>query len=173
VFLTDLPVGVKVFALYYAGVMENEELEKQLRKLGDNTGRNLFINMGRLSDPNFDFIETRFKITKFPVIIMTANDDLASPDGEYLTTYARLDSKLLLSAPDRAMECVEKLFLLFLQKKVADAISSAKWTQRAELLQILNGFFKSALGVVKEFVFERDISFSFLEGKLELKKHDD
>ena len=102
---------------------------------------------------------------------MTAIDALASPAGEYLTAFARLDNKRLLDFPDRTIECVQELFNLFLQGNVSQAISRAKWKQRKELLNGLTNFFAGALKSLRDFIFERDISISVLTGKFELKKH--
>jgi hypothetical protein len=171
VFFADLPAEYKVYAFYYGGAMGNETLEARLRALGGTTGNNLFVNIGRLDDPKFDEIQKRFEIRKLPVIIVTAIDDLASPAGEYVTAFARLDSKSLLDAPDRTIECVQELFNLFLQGKVREAMTHAKWQQRKELLKGLTSFFAGPLKSLKDFMFERDISISVLQGKFELKKH--
>jgi hypothetical protein len=171
VFLADLPADYKVYAFYYGGAMGNETLEGRLRALGGITGKNLFVNLGRLDDPKFDEIQKRFEIQKFPVVIVTAIGALASPVGEYVTAFARLDSKSLLGSPERTIECVQELFNLFLQENVSEAMSHAKWEQRKELLNGLTSFFAGALKSLKDFIFERDISISVLQGKFELKKH--
>jgi len=170
VFFADLPAEYKVYAFYYGGAMANETLVDRLRTLGELAGKNLFVNLGHLNDPKYDEIQKRFEIQKFPVIIVTAIDALASPAGEYLTAFVRLEGKLL-DSPDRTIECVQELFNLFLQGKVSEAMCHAKWQQRKELLNGLTSFFAGALKSLKEFVFERDISISILTGKFELKKH--
>jgi hypothetical protein len=173
VFLADLPTDYKVYAFYYGGAMGNETLEDRLRALGEITGNNLLVNLGHLNDPQFDEIEKRFGIEQFPVIIITAIDSLASPADDYLTTFVRLDSKYLLDSPDHTVECVEKLFNLFIQGKVSEAMSHAKWQQRTELLRALGNLFTAGLKSLKDFIDERDISISLLEGKLELKRTGD
>ena len=170
VFLSNLPADYKVYAFYYGGAMGDETLEAKLRTLGEKTGKNLFVNLGGLNDPKYEEILKRFEIKKLPVIVVTAIDGLASPAGEYLTAFARLDNKDLLSSPDRTIECVQELFLLFLQGKVAEAMSKAKWTQRKELVGVLTNFFAAALKPIKDFILERDFSISILTGKFELKK---
>jgi len=172
VFLADLPAEYKVYVFYYAGAMGNETLEARLRTLGEITGKNLFVNLGRnLKDPLYGKIRKRFEIKKFPVIIVTAIDALASPAGEHLTAFARLDNKSLLGSPDRTIECVQELFNLFLEGKVSEAMSHAKWQERKESLNGLTGFFTGALKSLKDFIFERDISISVVTGTFELKKH--
>ncbi len=168
-FFTDLPEDYKVFLLYYRAAMGDQDLEDKLVELGKNTGKNLFVNLGSARDPSYAMISKRFGLERFPVIIMTAVPDLASPGNEYLTAYAKLDSKQLLSSPERTVECAEKLFNLFIQGDVAKAISNAKWTQRGELARAVGNVLGDALKAVGGFIASRDISVSVLEGKFELK----
>jgi hypothetical protein len=168
-FFTDLPKDYKVFLLYYRGAMGDKDLEDKLVELGTNTGKNLFVNLGSAKDPSYEMVQKRFGFKQFPVIIMTAVPDLASPGNEYLTAYAKLDSKQLLKSPEKTVECAEKLFNLFIQGDVAKAISSAKWTQRAELASAVGLVLGNALKAVGGFIASRDISVSVLEGKFELK----
>lgn len=168
-FFTDLPEDYKVFLLYYRAAMGDQDLEDKLVELGKNTGKNLFVNLGSAGDPSYAMIIKRFGIEQFPVIIMTAVPDLASPGNEYMTAYAKLDSKQLLSSPEKTVECAEKLFNLFIQGDVAKAISTAKWTQRAELARAVGNVLGDALKAVGGFIASRDISVSVLEGKFELK----
>lgn len=168
-FFTDLPEDYKVFLLYYRAAMGDKDLEDRLVQLGKNTGMNLFVNLGSAADPSYEMISKRFALRQFPVIIMTAVPDLASAQNEYLTLFAKLDSKQLLSSPDKTVECAEKLFNLFIQGEVAKAISSAKWTQIGELAGAVGSVIGNALKVVGGFIASRDITVSVLEGKFELK----
>jgi hypothetical protein len=170
VLLDDIPGECKVYAFYYPGEMRNNALEKRLRELGKITGENLFVNIGALNDPRLGEIQKRFGIRKYPVIVVTAIDALASPANEYLTAYARLDSKHLLDSPDRTIECVQELFNLFIQGRVSEAIARAKWQQRSDLLSQIGNFFVAALKGIGDFILDTDISVSFVEGKLELKR---
>jgi hypothetical protein len=173
VFLADLPNDYKVYVFYYGGAMANEPLEERLRVLGNITGNNLFVNIGRLNDPQYDEVKKRFGIKQFPVIIMTAIDTLASPVDDYITSFVRLDSKYLLDSPDRTVECVQELFNLFILGKVSKAMSLAKQQQRAELLRELANVFATGFESLKDFIAERDIYISLLEGKFELKRSGD
>jgi hypothetical protein len=170
VFWNDLPADFKVYLFYYAGAMPDEAMEKKLRDLGSATGNNLFVNIGRLDDDQFDKISELFGIRKFPVIVITALGGLAGPEDDYLGAYARLDSEHLLGSPEKTVRCVQELFNLFMQGKVAEAVSQAKGRQRAEMIKWLAGFFKTALASLWDFVAERDISISLTEGKFELKR---
>lgn len=170
VFLDNIPPSCKVYLFYYGGAMGNELLEEGLRKLGDNAGQNLFVNIGKFNDPKFDEITRRFEMETFPVVVITAVSDLASLTNEYLSAYARLDSKHLLDSPSRTVQCAQEIFNLFLQGKVAEALANAKSRQRTELLKWLGSLITGTLKPVLKFIDERDISFSVAEGKLELKK---
>jgi hypothetical protein len=171
-FFTDLPQEYKVFLLYYRAAMPDKDLEDKLAELGKNTGKNLFVNLGRTKDSNFAMISKRFfaPSQSFPVIIMTAVHDLASPQNEFVTAFVRLDSKQLLGSPEKTVQCAEKLFNLFIQGDVAKAISSAKWTERVALAGAVFSVLGNALKAVGGFIASRDISVSVVEGKFELKR---
>ena len=170
VFFDDLPPSCKVYLFYYAGAMRNIPLEEGLRNLGEMTGQNLFVNIGRLDDPKFDEISRRFEIGTFPVVVITAVSDLASLVNEYLSAYARIDSKHLTASPEKTVQCAQEVFNLFLRGKVAAALGNAKSTQRKELLKWLGGLVTGVLKPILKFIEERDITFSLVEGKFELKK---
>ncbi len=172
-FFKDLPEDSKVFLLYYRGAMPDKPLEDKLTALGKSTGKNLYVNLGSANDDSYGMIVKRFGIRKFPVLIMTAVADLASVDDGSVTTFARLDSDELLSSPEKTVECAEELFNLFIQGKVAEAISKAKWTQRAELLNALGSVVGTALKAVGKFLSSYSITFSAIEGKFELKPSGD
>jgi hypothetical protein len=75
-----------------------------------------------------------------------------------------------LNSHERTLNCVESLFNLFLQGKVADAVSKAKWAQRAGFLRALGGVIGAGLSKIAGLVFDRDIALEFVGVKLELKK---
>jgi len=173
VFFGDLDLDYKVYAFYYPGAMPNEVLEKGLRNLGEQTGKNLFVNIGRLDDPEYSKIAKAFELRNLPAIVVTAVADLASADNEYLTAYARLDGKNLLKSADKTIQCLQKLFDLFIRGEVSGAIRQAKWRQRVELLAVVGKTFTEGLKSLGSFVADRDISFSLVEGKFELKRSGD
>jgi hypothetical protein len=170
IFFQNLPTEYKVYAFYYSGSTLNEKLEDRLRELGETTGGNLLVNIGRLNDPHYSKIVEQFDIKQYPVIVVTGMDVLASTPDEYRTAFARLDSKYLLSSPDRTVQCVERLYNLFLQGKVSDAISQAKSSERRAIVSSLTSCLVDGLKGLAGFVAERDISVSLAEGKFELKK---
>jgi len=171
VFLENLPRDCKVYLFYYPGAVLDEDLENRLRELGKITNRNLFVNIGRLNDPKYETIARIFDITNLPVIVMTANDTLASPPDEFLTVYARLDSKKLLESPERTIECVHQIFNLFIQGKVSKAIVQPGRTRRDEMMSRLAGLLINTLKSVGRYLNERGIMFSFAGVKFELKQH--
>ncbi len=169
VFLQDLPEDSKVYLFYYPGAAISSALEDALRTLGETTGANLFVNVGRLDDPEHDKIVDTFGIRTYPVIVMTADSSLSSPDRIYATAFVRLDSKSLIASPERTVECVQKIFNLFLKGEILEAMSVGTWTQRTEMVRPVGDFVLKALKGVLDYIKEADISFSFVEGKLELK----
>lgn len=163
IFLENLPSDYEVYLLYYPGGIPNEDLEHKLRKLGDSTGKNLLINIGRLNDPNYRKIANKFNIKNLPIIIVTAIDKLASSPTQFSTAYAKIDSKRLLNSPDLAIECVQKLFNLFIEGKISEAMSQVDTDKRNVLINnVLNGIW--------EIIGGRDISISLFDGKFEIKK---
>jgi hypothetical protein len=170
ILLADLTADYKVYAFYYPGQPVDEDFEDKLRAFGEQTGKNLLINIGRYNDTDFDRIVGLFEIRKYPVLIVTALAGLAASADDHLTAYARLDNDKLLQSHDRSLQCLEELFNLFLQGRVASAVSHAKWAQRTEALRTLGQVLSAALSKVAGLVFDRDIAISFAKVKLELKK---
>ena len=104
VFFDNLDTDYKVYLFYYPGTMADRALESRLRELGDITGKNLFVNIGRLNDKRHDQIVQRFDVKKYPVIIVAAEATLASSTDEYVSAFVRLDSEHLLASPERAVD---------------------------------------------------------------------
>ncbi|HUJ89238.1 MAG TPA: hypothetical protein VLX12_03515 [Syntrophorhabdales bacterium] len=170
VFVSDLPSDYKVYLFYYPAAMPDQELEKGLRSLGDLAGGNLFVNIGRLNDPNFDKITQRFGIKPLPVVVMTGTAPYASaPDGS-LTSYVRIDSKSLLKTTDKAMECIQELFNLFIQGKIAEAMKEVRKDKLQLIVARLGQLVTESLRAIWKFIDEREISVSIIEGKFELKR---
>jgi len=169
VFLDNLPSGYPVYLFYYPGAMPNQELERKLRNLGDITGKNLFVNIGRLNDPRYREIASIFVIKTLPVVILTAIDKLASPSAKFLTMYTRIDSKRLMESPDLVVQCSQTLFNLFIQGKIAEALNHARYTKRKALISHLEKTVFNALKTIWEWMKDIDVSVCLIEGKFELK----
>ena len=134
------------------------------------TGSNLFINIGRYDDPNYDKIVNKFNIKKTPVVLVTAIDELASAPGIFSTAYVRVDNKSLLESPERLLECLQKLFHLFIAGKVSEAMSEYKKDKLNLFASRFMEILKHGFQEIWQFIDKRDISFSWIEGKLELKR---
>lgn len=170
IFLRDLQEEYKVFAFYYPSAMRDADLENALRGLGELTGKNMLVNIGRLDDPDFDRITGAFDIKSFPVVVMTGIAELAAPPGQEITTYVRLDNSRLLSDADRTVVVAQEIYGLFLRGAVAEAASKANWTQRTEGLRAVASSIVKGLQQIVDWIAERDISISIMEGTFELKK---
>ncbi|MGH7807529.1 MAG: hypothetical protein ACRENT_05500 [Thermodesulfobacteriota bacterium] len=170
VFIDNLPADCEVYLLYYPGAMPNEEVEAKLRALGEMTGKNLFVNIGRLNDPNFKKIAGAFDIKKLPAIAITADAKFASPPNEFLTAYVRIDDKKFLSSPNELIACIEALFNLFIQGEVSEAIREFEKAKRDKFISDVKGVVLGALKGVAAYLEKLEITVSLLEGKLELKK---
>jgi hypothetical protein len=172
VFFEGIPVEYKVYLFYYPSVMPNEDLENKLRKLGEITGKNLFVNIGRLNDPNYSKIKKKFEITNLPVIIMTGIDEVASiEDGVYYSTaYVRLDNEKLLNSTDLTIKSLERLFNLFINQEIVQALKQAQKDGRNALVSYIKNEMSIVLKKLGRYLSERDIGVSLFEGKFELKK---
>jgi len=166
IFFDNLPLDYEVFLLCYAGTGMNEDLRNKLTSLGEQSGKNLLVNFAKLNDPNYTKIRNAFDIEVFPTIIVTGIGVLASPPTEYSTAYVKMDNKQLLNSPDQAAECVERVFNLFLAGEISEAI---KDQNRAARNAALNKVLKTALGGIRGFLREWEISFSFINGTFSLK----
>jgi hypothetical protein len=167
--LRNLTNEFKVYAFYYPSAVTDDALEHRLRELGQRTGKNLYINIGGLGDEDYNTVTQLFRIDSLPVIVITALDSLASPPGEYLTAFVRLDSRNLLNSPDDTIQCIEQIFNLFLQGNVAKAIAQAKTSERMALLSHLGTWFLQAFRSMGNFIAKSEITIDVLNGKFEIK----
>ncbi len=170
VYLSDLRDEYKVFAFYYPSAMRNEELEASLRRLGELTGKNLFVNIGKLDDPSFGKVVKTFEIDQFPVVVMTATSDLAGTDGRCLTAFVRIDQRHLVNDPPRLVTLLEELCGLFIRGEIAAAIGKAKKKQRLEIARAVAAAIGDALKRLGGFVADRDLKISLVEGSFELTR---
>lgn len=170
VFLDNLTDKYKVYLLYYSGSSLNRDLESRLRRLGKDTGTNLFVNISKRNDPNYRKIAKRFEIKGLPAIVITGIEELAAAKDEPSTAYVRLDNPKLLSSPDSVMECVERIFSLYLQGEVAKAMNQGARTQ---FLGRLKEIVMVPLRGIHGFLQEWEISISLITGTLTLKPKQD
>jgi hypothetical protein len=100
---------------------------------------------------------------------MTAVGELAAADHDLLSTYVKLDGKLLAS-PDRAIKLIEELYLLFLKGDVAKAIRKAGHQNFAEFARTVGRFVLAALTQVGAYIADHDFTVSLVQGRFEVKK---
>ena len=168
VFLANLPQSPKVFALFYRGGAETDEVEGKLRTLGQRTGDNLYVNIGTLVDPDYSIAVQRFKIKRLPAIVVTAIAPLAgAPTGE--SAYVRLDGAALFGKPDELVRGVEQLCNLFLCGRIAEAVL-AGWVLpgKAAAAAALGKVWDIVRPVIA-WVAQEDISLEFASIKISAK----
>jgi hypothetical protein len=169
IMLDDLPSDCKVYAMYYPGAVIDEDLESKLRAFGSITGKNLFVNIGRLDDPNYDLIINKFDITNTPAIVMTAISELASIKTKTLTAYVKIDNKRVFNSPELVVETVKTLFYLFMQQKIAEAIKQTENAGREAQIKGLKATIANALKGMKEYLSDKDVNVSLGPFSLEIK----
>ena len=169
VFIDNLPYDYKVYLFYYPGAIVNEDLERSLRRLGEMTDKNLYINIGRLNDPQLKEIIKKFAIKDFPVIILTAVDNLASPTGELLTAFIKIEDKNLLKSANESIDLIQRLFVLFMEGKINEAMNEIKNRERSVILMRIKSVIATALQETIKFFEKHDIVVSVIEGKFELR----
>ena len=169
VFIDNLPYDYKVYLFYYPGAIVNEDLERSLRRLGEMTDKNLYINIGRLNDPQLKEIIKKFAIKDFPVIILTAVDNLASPTGELLTAFIKIEDKNLLKSANESIDLIQRLFVLFMEGKINEAMNEIKNRERSVILMRIKSVIATALQETIKFFENHDIVVSVIEGKFELR----
>jgi len=170
VFLSNLPMSPKVLALFYPGAADTEEVEKELRALGQKTGGNLFVNIAEtLADPDYQLAAGSFRIKSLPVIVVTAVSPLAAtPEGH--TAFVRLDAKELFQQPQQLVRTVEQLFNLFLRGEIAQAVRKG-WLQqiRAKIDAAADAIWAIIQPVIA-WAAKKDIALEFLSAKIEVKE---
>lgn len=171
VFIDNIPEGYEVYLFYYPSFMPNEQLEKKLRNFGKITGKNLFVNIGRLNDPKYRKMKKTFDIVNLPVVIVTGIEGLASIKTERYssTAYVKIDSEHLLNSPDLTIRSLERLFNLFIGGEIAEAMKQVTTDQRNAIVSNLKRVTVKALKEIANFLSDKDISVSLIEGKFELK----
>jgi len=169
VFLSDLQDDYKVYLFYYPGVIPYVDLEIKLKGLGQMTGKNLFVNIGRLNDPNFGKQKSMFGIKDLPVVIITGINGIASVRTEryYSTAYVRLDSKRILESADLTIRFVERILNLFIGGEISEALIQYKDQKQIAVVKMV---IVDSLKSLANFLSDRDISVSLLEGKFELRR---
>lgn len=173
VFLNNLASDYELYLFYYPGELSNKDLENKLRSLGNDAGKNLLVNIGRVNDPHFPKIARTFGIRDFPVVVVTAREQLASLDtgSNFSTAYVRIDNKNLLGSVEPMIESIQRVFVLFLAGKISDALRRARDDQRRAVASHVKGTVISVLGGIRGFLSDKDITVSLFEGKFEVRRN--
>jgi hypothetical protein len=166
VFFDNLPTHYKVFILIYPGVNADKQLVEKLLEFGEQTGNNCFVNIAKLNDPSYNKVRKLFRIMTFPTIIVTARSELSSLQSENITAFVRIDNKSLFKSTEATLACIEKMFNLFIDEKISEAL---KTKNRDQIFAEVRELFKYALKGLSGYLKEWDISFSFVTGTLVLK----
>ncbi|MFX0208364.1 MAG: hypothetical protein ACFFDT_20445, partial [Candidatus Hodarchaeota archaeon] len=95
---------------------------------------------------------------------------LASSPNEFSTAYVRIDGKKLLESPETVIECLYRLYNLFIQGQVYEAMNQDKSDRRAAMLSEIKNSLIGILKGIGRFLEDRDIMFSYGLFKFELKR---
>lgn len=171
ILLDQLSNDYPTYLFYYPGPILNQDLQTKLKEFGQSAGKNLFVNIAKLNDPNYRQIVNAFAIKTFPVIILTGVEKFASirNNGNYSTAFIRLDNKNLLKNADKAIECIGELFNLLISEKISEALNEAKRNQRNATLSVIANTTIGTLKRIGKVLNDKDVSISWLEGKFEIK----
>ncbi|MEM2972339.1 MAG: hypothetical protein QW270_07985 [Candidatus Bathyarchaeia archaeon] len=170
-YLGEIDPDCKVYLFAFTEMNQlNPKLQKALTKWGKEAGKNLFVGFWARDDENFQKAVHAFKLKKVPAIVITAGSQLAFMNETAETVYARIDDEKILQDDNflnLAKKTLERLYLLFLDGKVQEAIKEAeKAHDKRKLLDFLRKV-KDSFGVVGKFLDEHKISVEFGNFKFE------
>ena len=81
----------------------------------------------------------------------------------------RLDNKDLLNSPDLTIQSLERLFNLFIGGQISEPMKKAKSEQRTAVIFRMKEIIIKKLKEIANFLSDKDITVSLIEGKFELK----
>jgi len=171
VYLGEVDPDCKVYLFAFTGMNQlNPKLREALAKWGKETGKNLFIGFWAKDDKDYQKALHLFHFQKSPAIVVTATSKLSFMDETAETVYARLDDEKILQDDkflDLAVKTFDRLYLLFLNGRVKEAIKEAeKADDKRRMLEFLRGL-KDFLGSVGKFLDTHKISIGFGQFKFE------
>lgn len=170
-YLGEIDPNCKVYLFVFTGMNQlNPKLREALTKLGKETGKNLFVGFWANDDEDFEKAVHAFRLKKAPAIVVTAESQLAFMNETAETVYARIDDEKILQDEkflNLAKKTLDRLYLLFLDGKVQEAIKEAeKAHDKRKMLDFLRKI-KDSFGVVGKFLDEHKISVEFGNFKFE------
>jgi hypothetical protein len=165
---SDVPSDSEVYIFYIPGITTLPELSNTLISWGKTTGKNAFVGLLSGDAPDYKTIISYFNVKKSPAVIISAAPAFASDSEKAATTaYARIDNLRILSNQSEITECIQEIYNLFIQKKVKEAISTAKKEGFKQNLKYYLGKAKDEAGkTVNEFFKTHDVNIDVFKGKI-------
>lgn len=103
-----------------------DDLKNDLKKLGEEYEKNLYVGLWNMGDPNYDVLAREYGLRKIPSIVMTALDTL-SDNGENQYSFLRLDGRLLENEfINETKAFIRELYNLFIKGEIKEALKNAK-----------------------------------------------
>lgn len=167
---SQIPSDCQVYVFYIPGIKDkSQELPKTLTDWGAESGKNVFVGLLTKDAPDYRNIITLFKISNTPAVVVSALPRFAT-DEEYknaTTVYARIDNDRLIGDADASIKCIQKIYNLFMQGQVKQAIADAKKAQWKKSFNHYLGLLRDAAGhALSEFLKGEKIVFDLLKGQI-------
>ena len=171
VHLADVPIDCQVYLFYFPGHEKYEDLKKALYSWGEISGKNLFVGLWGMDDPNYRMLARTFDLGDLPAIVITGMPTLGSikERGEDVTAYVRVDSEELLSNKDKTMDSMERLYNYFIRGMVKQALRDAKKDRWRRKIAYYLGKLMDWLGKkINNFLKEHNIKIDIFKGIFEI-----
>jgi len=167
---TQIPSDCEVYVFYIPGIKDkNQDLQKTLTDWGAASGKNVFVGMLTQDAFIYKQIIKLFNISNAPAVVVSALPKFAT-DEEYKnarTVYARIDNEKLIRDQDESIKCIQKIYNLFLQGQVKQAIADAKKAQWRESFNYYLGRLRDGAGhALSEFLKREKIVVDILKGQI-------
>jgi hypothetical protein len=169
--LRDVPDDCQIYLFYFPSTRDHEDLEKALLKWGKTTGKNLFVGLWGMDDPNYRKVAQTFEIGPLPAIVVTGAPWSASTteNSDPTTAYARVDNKQLLANKDKALDSMERLYNYFIRGLVKEAVRNAKRDGMLTKLGHYLGKMKDWLGrAISNFLKTHKITVNAFKGTIDV-----
>lgn len=135
VYLDDVPGSCQVYLFMFSGHEDLTELNKELTKFGEKTGKNLFVGFWAMDDERYKECLEAFKLEDLPAIVITAKQEIAGLKKQRGTIYAKIDNKERLKEVDKMMDAIERIYNLFLLEDFKKAIKQAERANKINFIQ--------------------------------------
>jgi hypothetical protein len=137
--LDTVPVDCAVFCFVIGKSDLSEELRGDLKALGEEYGKNLFVGFWDMADHQFQNVKSEYDIKKIPTILMTALQKYSAVQGDQ-RAFIKIPHRLLKSEhTTQTKELIRELYLSFTNGEIRRAASQAKSSgHKALLFDIVN-----------------------------------